>query len=150
MECQLAVTFDMVNKCKKNKGFTLVEVMMTVAILSFGIVSIYEALFVSLDAYGYYTHYFNTSDWIGEKIWEVQSELINSGALNEEQTSGKIVRDHKAYDWLMTVSLLDPTQGLYKVRVILSWQEGNKKVDTTREVYLLPPELKIYNEEGFA
>jgi hypothetical protein len=124
--------------------------MMTVAILAFGIVSIYEALFVSVDAYGYYTHYFNTQDWVNEKIWEIQSELIDSGELNEEQTSGRIVREHKTYDWLMAVSSLDATQGLYHVKVTLSWQEGNRKVNTTRETYLMSPELKIYNEEGSA
>lgn len=133
---------------KKNKGFTLVEVMMTVAILAFGIVSIYEALFVSMDTHGYYVHYMSTQDWMSEKIWEAQSDLINSGVLNEGETSGQIVRDHKKFDWLMTVSALDSTQGLYRVQVILSWQEGSRKVNATREAYLLPPELKIYNEEG--
>jgi len=138
----------MVKKHKKNKGFTLVEVIMTVAILAFGIVSIYEALFISADTHGYYVHYLSTQDWISEKIWEAQSKLINSGELNEEETSGQIVRDHKMYDWLMAVSLLDETQGLYRVRVTLSWQEGNKKVNTARETYLLSPLLKAYNEEG--
>jgi len=138
----------MADNNRKNKGFTLVEVIMTVAILAFGIVSIYEALFVSVDTYGYYTHYFGTQDWISEKIWEVQFELIDAGVVNEEQTSGQIVRDHKTYDWLMAVTSVDKTQGLYQVRVTLSWQEGNKKVNTTREAYLLPPQLKVYNEKG--
>ena len=139
----------MINKRKNSRGFTLVEVIMTVAILSFGIVSIYEALFVSVDTYGYYTHYFGTQDWISEKIWEVQSELIDAGVLNEEQTSGQIIRDHKTYDWLMAITQIDETQGLYRVRVTLSWYEGNKKVNTTRETYLLPPQLKVYDEESF-
>jgi len=138
----------MTNKHKKNKGFTLVEVIMTGAILAFGIVSIYEALFVSMDAYAYYTHYFNTNHWISEKIWEVQSNLVSSETLNEEQTSGKIMRDHKIYDWLMAVNSLDETQGLYRVSVTLSWREGNKTIKMTRETYLLPPQLKAYNEEG--
>ena len=140
--------FVMGNKRKKNKGFTLVEVIMTGAILAFGIVSIYEALFVSMDVYGYYTHYLNTQDWISEKIWEVQSELTNLGTITAEQTSGKIVRDHKSYDWLMAVVSLDETQGLYRVKVTLSWREGSKTVSTTRETYLLSPQLIEYNEKG--
>ena len=138
----------MVNTHKKNKGFTLVEVMMTVAILAFGIVSIYEALFVSMDTHGYYVHYMSTQEWIDEKIWDVQSELINSGTLIEEETSGQIMRDHKMYDWLMAISSMDETQGLYHIRVTLSWREGDKKVNTARETYLLSPQLKVYNEEG--
>jgi len=57
----------MASKNRKKRGFTLVEVVMTGAILSFGIVSIYEAFFISLDTYGYYTSYLNTQDWISEK-----------------------------------------------------------------------------------
>jgi len=137
-----------IDKHKNKKGFTLVEVMMTVAILAFGIVAVYEALFVSMDTYGYYTHYLGTQDWIGEKIWEVQSDLINAGVLTEEQTSGQIVRDHKTYDWIMAITTINERQGLYKVKVTLSWFEGNKKVNTTRATYLLPPQLKEYNEEN--
>jgi len=137
-----------IDKHKNKKGFTLVEVMMTVAILAFGIVAVYEALFVSMDTYGYYTHYLGTQDWIGEKIWEVQSDLINAGVLTEEQTSGQIVRDHKTYEWIMAITTINERQGLYKVKVTLSWFEGNKKVNTTRATYLLPPQLKEYNEEN--
>jgi len=64
------------------------------------------------------------------------------------QTSGQIVRDHKKFDWTMTISQVDEEQGLYKVDVVLSWQEGSKKVKTSRVAYLLPPQLKTYNEEG--
>ena len=123
------------------------HLIMTVAILAFGIVAIYEALFVSMDTHGYYTHYLSTQDWISEKIWDVQSELTSSGILNEEQTSGQIVREHKTYDWFMEISPLDEAQGLYLVNVKLSWREGDKTVNTEREAYLLSPELKIYNEE---
>ena len=119
--------------------------MMTVAILAFGIVSIYEALFISLDTHGYYIHYLSTQDWMSEKIWEVQSKLINVGVIDEERTSGQIVRNHKTYDWHMVVSSMDETQGLYRVRVTLSWREGKKIVKTTRETYVMPPQLKIYN-----
>lgn len=138
----------MLKKNNKKKGFTLIEVVMTGAILAFGIVSIFEAFFISVDTYSYYTHYLNTQDWISEKIWEVQSKLINSGEVEVERTSGQIVRDHKTYDWIMVVDLLDETQGLYKVKVTLSWNEGNKKINATRETYLLPPQLKVYNENS--
>ena len=131
-----------------NRGFTLIEVMMSVAILAFGIVSIYEALFVSVDTYSYYTHYLSTQDWISEKIWKVQEELMITQELKSEQTSGQIVRNHKTFDWVMAVSQLDEAQGLYKVNVTLFWNEGEKQVSISREAYLLPSELKKYNEEG--
>jgi len=130
------------------RGFTLIEVMMSVAILAFGIVSIYEALFVSVDANAYYTHYLSVQDWVSEKIWEVQDELTAAQELRSEQTSGQIIRNHKAFDWNMDVAPLDEEQGLYSVYVTLSWKEGEKQFSISREAYLLPPELIEYNEEG--
>ena len=130
------------------RGFTLVEIVVTVAILSFGIVTIYEALFVSMDAYGYYTHYLSTQDWMNEKLWESQSTLIESSILEEEQTSGHFIREHKKYNWTQIVSAVDPSQGLYKVTLKLSWSEGNKQSRIEREAYLLPFARKPYNEEG--
>jgi len=142
----------MVKKYKRkgllSKGFTLIELLVTVAILAFGIVTIYEALFVSVDAFGFYTHYLNTQDWINEKISEVNDELTQFHELEIGQTSGQIVRDHKKFEWTTTISQMDEEQGLYRVDVVLSWQEGSKKAKTSRAAYLLPPQLRTYDEEG--
>lgn len=142
----------MTQKCKRKvlstKSFTLVELIVTVAILSFGIVSIYEAFFVSVDVFGYYTNYLNTQDWVNEKISETESSLMQSQTLKIGQTSGQITRDHKTFDWVMTVDQKNEEQGLYRVNVTLSWREGGKTAKTSRTAYLLPPQLRLYNEEG--
>jgi len=131
----------------KSKGFTLIELIMTVAILSFGIVAIYEALFVSIDVYGYYTRYLGTHDWVNEKIWNIQAELMTAKTLDDVETSGQIVRNHKTFDWHLVVRQLDAQQNLYQVDLTLTWQEGDRRISTTRTAYLIPPELRIYNEE---
>ncbi|MCK5082864.1 MAG: prepilin-type N-terminal cleavage/methylation domain-containing protein [Candidatus Omnitrophica bacterium] len=134
---------------KRAKGFTMVELLVTVAILAFGIVTIYEALFVSMDTFGYYTNYLGTQDWINEKIAEVQSRLTQTQILEPGETSGRIVRDHKTFDWSMTISPVNENQGLYKIDLTLSWKQGSKRVRSSRAAYLLPPQLKVYNEENF-
>ncbi len=135
---------------RKSTGFTLVELIVTVAILSFGIVAIYEALFVSVDAFGYYTNYLNTQDWISEKISETEDGLTQSQTLEIGQTSGQITRNYKTFDWIMIVDQKSEEQGLYQVNVTLSWREGSKTIKTSRTAYLLSPHLKLYeeNEEG--
>jgi len=129
-------------------GFTLIELLMTVAILSFGIVAIYEALFVSIDTYGYYTRYLETQAWVDERIWEVQAELMSAGELDTGQTSGQIVRGHKAFNWTMAVQQMDLEQQLYRVDLTLSWSEGNRKIRTVRSAFLLPSELRTYDVAG--
>lgn len=122
---------------------------MTVAILSFGIVTIYEALFVSMDTFGFYTNYLDTQDWINEKISEVQNQLTTAQILEPAKTSGQIVRNQKTFDWVMTITWINEKHGLYKIDITLSWKQGSKEVRTSRVAYLLPPQLKEYNEENF-
>ena len=132
----------------RKKGFTLIELMMTTAILSFGIVAIYEALFVSIDTYGYYTRYLDTQTWVNERIWEIQSELMAARTLTEGQTSGQVLRGNKHFDWTMAVKQIDTDQQLYQVDLTLSWQEGDRKIRTVRTAYLIPPELRAYGEDS--
>mgnify|MGYP000339024899 CR=1 FL=1 len=148
------MTSNTARKSRRNifsgKGFTLIEVVMTVAILAFGIVSIYETFFVSIDVYGYYTHYLSTQNWMSEKIWTLQEELTRSRVLDEDETFGEMTRDHKIFHWVMRVSKINQQQALYQVSIKLSWKEGGKEVSTSRETYILPLELKTYDEESSA
>lgn len=133
----------------KSAGFTLVEVMVTVAILAFGIVAIYEALFISMNTFGFYSNYLDTQDWVNEKISETQNQLTQAQLLEPGETSGQIVRDQKTFDWSVIISPVNEEQRLYKIDVTLSWKQGGKRVRTSRTVYLLAPQLKEYNEENF-
>ena len=72
--------------------------IVTVAILSFGIVTIYEALFISMDTFGYYVNYLETQDWINERIAQKNSELIETKKLEPGVTSGQIVRNQKTFN----------------------------------------------------
>lgn len=131
------------------KGFTLVELMVTVAILAFGIITIYEALFVSVDTFGFYVNYLDTQDWIDEKIYETQAKLTKSKVLDDGKTSGQFVRDRKTFDWTMMVIPIGEQTGLYKIDLMLAWKQGRKKVSSSRVAYLIPPQLVEYNEENF-
>ena len=132
----------------RKAGFTLIELIVTTAILSFGIVAIYEALFVSVDTYGYYERYLDTQEWVNERIWGMQAELMSAKELAEGQTSGQVTRGHKNFDWTIAVRQLDLEQQLYQVDLTLSWQEGDRKIKTVRTAYLLPPELRDLSEDG--
>ena len=49
-------------------GFTLVEVLVTTAVLSLGIVLIYRAFFTLLDSFGYYSNYLRVIAFADEKL----------------------------------------------------------------------------------
>jgi prepilin-type N-terminal cleavage/methylation domain-containing protein len=135
-------------KRSSTKGFTLMEIMVTVAVLSFGIVSIYEAFFISVDTYGYYTRYLNVRDWVDGKITELELALLESQVLEQGRTAGQITRGHKTFDWTVQVTLIGEDQGLYAVDVRIFWREGVRTVDISRTAYLMPPQLRLYNEKS--
>ena len=132
----------------KAKAFTLVEVMVTTAILAFGIVSIYEALFVSTDVFGYYMNYLHSQDWMDEKIVQAQEQLTQAKTFEADKAAGRFVRGNKTFGWFIMVNPVDEEAGLYKIDLTLSWKQGRKDIDLSRSAYLLSPRLKEYNEEN--
>jgi prepilin-type N-terminal cleavage/methylation domain-containing protein len=118
------------------KGFTLIEVMVASAILAFGTVFIYEALFKCLDAYNYYECYLNVLPWMDEKIWQVQDELSNSGNFSEE-TSGEFVNKNRKFLWDLSIAGSGQESGLFKIDLKTSWQSGRKRLSLSRSAYAL-------------
>ncbi|MFC1645931.1 prepilin-type N-terminal cleavage/methylation domain-containing protein [Candidatus Omnitrophota bacterium] len=109
------------------RGFTLIEIMVTVVILSFGILAIYESLFISLDAFNYYSNYLNAQRWANEKVWELQNQLLLSEPLTADDNRGAFTINNKNFNWSVSIKPIDMKYGLYKLDVSLFWQEGSRE-----------------------
>ena len=127
---------------KKKIGFTLIEVMVTVSILAFGIVAIYEALFICLDTFSYYSNSLQAQTWLEEKIWEVQDELIRQEYISTGQTNGTVKIRNKMFNWRTGLNRIGGDQSLYRLDLSLGWTEGNRKPNISREVYVLNPRIE--------
>lgn len=120
-----------------NKGFTLMEIMITTAVLALGTVLIYEGFFMSLETFNYYFDYLNVVPWADEKIWDAQNELSRLGPQAKIETAGEFVNRNKNFIWNLTCGLLDETGGLYSVDLLVSWQEGKRKLRLARSAYAI-------------
>ena len=122
------------------KGFTLIEIMVAVAILSCGLVPIFQALFVSVNAFGTSVNSSNLQPWIDEKIWETKDKLLHgsSGA-----DSGRVTLARKEFTWTVSVDLIDAEEKLYQLRLAVSWQEGGREKNVIRTAYELLPKEKV-------
>ncbi len=118
--------------------------MATTAVLSLGIVFLYEAFFKSLDAYNYYRSFLEVAAWADEKIWLTQDALRLSGGRADIDRSGELNTQGKAFRWNVSYGLLDssPDSGLYKIDLALSWKEGRRQRELTRAAYALYEEKK--------
>lgn len=127
----------MISRIGNRKGFTLIEVMVATAILSFGIVLIYQAFFTLLDSFGYYQHYLKISPFTNEKMWQAQDALRRLGAQAQVETNGNFTKGNRNCFWNLSYGLLDEANNyfLYKIDLVVAWEEGNRNVRLVRSAY---------------
>lgn len=105
-------------------GFTLLELLVTVAIVALGMVLIYEALFMSLDTLALASERFQAVEWSNDKMWEAQDRLNQYGFLTQEADGGEILVNQKALHWTSRVRPL--TETLYQVDLRMTWKTGSR------------------------
>lgn len=120
------------------KGFTLIEVMISVAVLTFGVVAVYEAMLTSLDTFSLYANTLNTQSWLDEEMWEFQDRLNQSAILLIGENSADVVRNGRHFQGHVTVDPLDWDANLYKIKAQIVWQEGSRSVEVSRDTYAVP------------
>ena len=117
-------------------GFTLIEVLITVAILSLGIVMLYQAFFICMDAVMHCSNRLEAQFLMGEKLWTAQKDLTSLGTLPEGEKRGALAGRSKNFNWKMLVNSIPESEDLYKINLNFSWQEGKKIVTVSRATYV--------------
>jgi prepilin-type N-terminal cleavage/methylation domain-containing protein len=123
------------NKKRKAGGFTLIEVMVAVAVLSFGLVMVYQAFFIVLDSFNYSADYLEIVSWMDEKIWQVQDSIMRTGALETNSSQGEFISRNKKFDWILFSSVLNGNGNISAVNLEVNWKESRRKVKATRSCY---------------
>ena len=126
----------------KKRGFTLIEVLVTTAVLSLGIVLIYRGFFTLLDSYGYYSNYLRVAAFADEKLWQAQDALSCFGPGAGAGSSGRLNIQNKDFSWRFSVSPIEVGAGsnpplLYRIDLAVDWQEGPRTKELTRNGYAL-------------
>jgi prepilin-type N-terminal cleavage/methylation domain-containing protein len=116
-------------------GFTLVEIMVTVAVLSLGLVCVYQSLFICLDTYKYCNNYLNVLPQANEKIWLAQNALKTSGPDAQVETEGNFTNGGKVIDWWLSYLLVDESEYLYQITMDVKWKEANRSAWLSRTAY---------------
>jgi len=119
------------------RAFTLIEVMVTTAILSLGVVLIYNAFFISLDAFNYCSDYLSVAPWMDEKIWQAQEQLNSQGLSAQLPGNGQLNVNNKEFNWYLRCVPVSGEQDLFKIDLLLSWQQGSRNKRLSRIAYAL-------------
>ena len=124
------------------QGFTLIELMVAVAILSLGIVIIYQSFFSMLNYFNYYIDYLDVAYWPDEEIWQIKEEWDKNGDFTYMEGEKTLVKG-KAYRCNLAFSPVE--SDLYKIHLILSWREGKRNIHLSRTTYVVNQEQKQNN-----
>ncbi len=124
-----------------NKGFTLLEVMLTTAVMSLGAALIYQSFFISLDSFNYSETVLNTIPWMDEKIWAAQDNLSHFGPAAVLETGGELKNNSgKNIIWNLSYNPTGGIGNLYQIDLKLSWPQDNRRIELSRSAYAIYPE----------
>ena len=121
------------------RGFSFVELMAVVVILSLGILIVYEGYLVSLRGFDYCRNYLTVQPWIDQKLWDVCDRISHYNTLLAENMAGTFVIQKRRFNWSLNYNLLEQikNKSLYKIELNVFWQEGVSRVNVRRGTYAL-------------
>lgn len=127
---------------KREGGFTLVEVLISVAILACGIMAVSRVLLSLVGALNYAEGRMDANRLISNKIWELKDQARRTKKWVKMRDAGKLYGGVKVYDYEVSSQALDPGNYLYQVQVRLGWQASGRKHVLDRFTYLVLPRKK--------
>jgi len=124
------------------KGFTLIELMISVAILGFGLVIVAQAYITSANALNVSQNYIDAMQLARDKLTQIELAAYEKKGLlpGEESGSGTEKKGSRDFNWITEVEeISDPdylAKKLVLVCVKLAWKERGIAKDTVLSTYL--------------
>jgi hypothetical protein len=109
--------------------------MVATSVLAFGLVLVYQAFFITLDAATYVSTYLEVSPWADEMIWEAQDSFRRTGRISGD-TSGQTDLAAAAVSYDLAQETIDPKSGLYRLTLTASWRQARKERQLIRAVQI--------------
>ncbi len=117
------------------KGFTLVEILVSVAILSIGAVLVMQALGRAASAMVIAEHRNQATLFSVSKMTEIEMALLQ-GQEVEEHTGGSFQVDEQLYQWSFSSPLNKEDPQRKSVSLVVTWNDGGHMVEHHVETVL--------------
>ncbi|MBW2040059.1 MAG: prepilin-type N-terminal cleavage/methylation domain-containing protein [Deltaproteobacteria bacterium] len=119
----------------RQRGFTLMEVMVALAILAIALVVVFSHQVASIDL-GNEAMIITKATLLAQ---EKMTELIAQERLATGENEGEVQEGVPPFRWKTTVEDAEP-EGMRRVMVIVKWKEGDKERDLDLVTYVAPQE----------
>ncbi len=128
----------MTKKPSSARGFTLVEVLMAVAMLALGTLLIQEGFLRSAYLYGRYANTMRASVWVNERLWQAREAVLFSED-PPAPDGGEFTSEGVPFRWALGVEALPLAKDLYALKLTVDWSEGGRPLSLVREIYAAKP-----------
>ncbi len=123
------------------RGFTFVEVMVSLVVLCCGIVLIYKSFFLCADYLNNLTSRLYASSLIDEKIGDISKSFAEwpARALNLGDTSVTLSVNYKPvrFNYDIKLAPLPDVKSVWQLDVKLSWIDGPRSMRAQRSAYMI-------------
>ena len=123
-------------------GFTLLEILLSVFILSVGIVAVYQPLLACLSTLNYAEERLEANNLLSKEIWVLESKMKLSD-LTGLTSDDTLIGSDRIYRYQASSQPLSRDQQLFKTKVEIAWQDAGRAKRIAREICLLLPVKKI-------
>lgn len=137
----MRTTLSIGNNRSNRKAYTFLELMVTVSVLSIGIVGIYRALLLSLDYQGELSQRLYAINLLENEIALLENEYKANGAIPAGE-DGKIIEvelDHRTVPFVLSISsgFVQSIEGLMPIEAVLTWPQRGRSITLKRTTYLV-------------
>ena len=112
--------------CDLKKGFTLIELMLAITILSVGMVGVLRAYSVSVSALEAGQESIEAVYLLKEKMAQVEKDASEEGGIPPGRWDGEFDNEFEEFTWELTVRP-GPTRGLNESILTVSRKENSKR-----------------------
>jgi prepilin-type N-terminal cleavage/methylation domain-containing protein len=119
----------------RRTGFTFLEILMAISILSIGAVYILRCFFTSASAMKYVNNRAKADLVISEKMWETKN-YIDKNNIDNEYVNIQSVNANPVFNYTVRVNKIPVFLNLYSMDLTLSWKEGAKEIVLRHSAYV--------------
>jgi prepilin-type N-terminal cleavage/methylation domain-containing protein len=125
----------------RKKGFTLIEIMVSIAILSMGLILILQGFTYSINIFNIAQSNLEAVLLAEENMVKFEMGSKRVGDSSYKDTSGNTKLNNMNFAWDIRMSPQEEYEDLYKISSIISWNRGQNRGSTPLVSYLrIPPD----------